>query len=72
MKISAPDAFCQKSGPSTASSDLATPTRRFPMYGTTKPSHALLAESEVVQTTAYTNNVSILEALIAPEHSGRI
>jgi hypothetical protein len=32
----------------------------------------LSAEREVVQTNAYTGNVSILEALIAPELAGRI
>ncbi len=72
MKISAPDASCQKSGPSTASSDLVTPIHRFPSYGTPQRSHALSAERQVVQTNAYTDNVSILEALIAPELSGRI
>jgi hypothetical protein len=72
VKISALDASCQTSGPNTASYDLITPLSRFPLYGTRQRSYVLLAEREVVQTNAYTGNVSILEALIAPELSGRI
>ena len=73
VKISARDACCRKSGPSTASSDLVTPILRFPSYGPPLTIRtALSAEREVVQTNAYTGNVSILEALIAPELSGRI
>ena len=70
MKICARDASCRKSGPSTAFSEAVT--------GRTEAStmqawlSVLSPEREVVQTNAYTGNVSILEALIAPELAVRI
>ena len=70
MKISARDASCPKCGPSTASSDILL-ARTIASGMQTGPS-ALSPELDVVQTNAYTGNVSILEAPIAPELSGRI
>ena len=70
MKFSARDASCPKSGPSTASSDPTTP--RTIAAGMQTCLTVLSPETQVVQTNAYTGNVSILEAPIAPELSGRI
>ena len=70
MQIFAPDDFYRKSGPSIASSD--TVTSLVIHSGMQSRSHLLSAEREVVQTNAYMDNVSILEAPIAPELSGRI
>ena len=69
MKICARDASCRKSGPSTAFSDTVTArsiTSRMQAWLS-----VLSPEREVVQTNAYAGNVSILEAPIAPDFSGR-
>ena len=70
MQIFAPDDFCRTSGPSIASSDMVTSL--VIRSGTQARLLLLSAEREVVQTNAYMGNVSILEAPIAPELSGRI
>ena len=70
MQIFAPDAFCRKSGPSIASSD--TVTSLVIRSGMQARLPLLSFEREVVQTNVYMDNVSILEAPIAPELSGRI
>ena len=70
MKICERDASCRKSGPSTAFSEAVTArTGASRMQAWLS---VLSPEREVVQTNAYTGNVSILEAPIAPDLSGRI
>ena len=69
MKTSAPGAFCRKSGPSTVSYD--TFAGQAIATGTGTSPSVLSPAREVVQTNAYTDIVSILEAPIALEPPGR-
>jgi hypothetical protein len=69
-KICARDASCRKSGPSIASSSMGTEQ---PVACWSKSRPPMLSSGlNLVQTYAYRDNVSILEAPIAPEPSGRI